>query len=408
MPTMATSPKTKGDIHHLLTTLRKSTAPYLPPPLLQTIHAADTYLHIHHPSVANDYLASEPTAALASSLFLAWIVWRSLLSLHYFFHRAGSGDSSVGWGLFGRSTAHLTGEQGDGIHGGVLTLLGKHANRAGVAMGKKGGRDERETSSSSKLGRYEPPFQETVVICGASGSGKTALLHYLCCRNTAEISWVPPVTVTSLVANVGYLAESNYGRDDSDDAAITNGGSDSSNERDKIAVRIIDYPGHPSLNTQLPTLLIPSTTSRLVFAFDATQSVVEGVSLLYKSILIHSQVCQSWKRSGKKLVILVVCTKSDEKGAKNHKRMKIQVRNELDRLRKVDLALANGGSNGENNNHGRNGAVKLEVKGKTIDLEHLGDDIPVSLHFMETGFCDLAGLNAVREFVANGTLPKLK
>ncbi|KAL7471336.1 hypothetical protein ACHAXS_013443 [Conticribra weissflogii] len=405
---MATPPKTKGDIQHLLTTLRKSTAPYLPPPLLQTIHAADTYLHIHHPSVANDYLASEPTAALASSLILAWIVWRSLVSLHCFLHGGGSRDVSGGWGLFGRSTAHLNGEQHDGIHGGVLKHVGKRADRMRGAMGK-GGRDNGGgRKQTSGMGGYEPRFRETVVICGASGSGKTALLHYLCCHHTAGKSWVPPATVTSLVANVGFVAKSNCGGDDSDDAAITNENNGYGNIRDEIAIRIVDYPGHPSLNAQLPTLLVPSTTSRIVFTFDATQSVVEGASLLYKSILVHSQVCRSWKQLGKKLVILVVCTKCDEKGAKNYKRMRIQVRNELEKLRKVDLALSDGGSGGKSNNNGSNDAVKLEAKGKTIDLDDLGDDVPVSLHFVESGFGDLASLNAVREFVASGKLPTLK
>ena len=36
---------------------------------------------------------------------------------------------------------------------------------------------------------------------------------------------------------------------------------------------------------------------------------------------------------------LLVCGKNDVKGGKNYKRMKIQLRNELDKLRKVDLAI---------------------------------------------------------------------
>jgi len=47
-----------------------------------------------------------------------------------------------------------------------------------------------------------------VVICGAKDSGKTSLLHRLC--NMKEMdsdgsSWDPPMTVTSLTANEGYI-----------------------------------------------------------------------------------------------------------------------------------------------------------------------------------------------------------
>ena len=47
-----------------------------------------------------------------------------------------------------------------------------------------------------------------MVICGAKDSGKTSLLHRLC--NMKEMdsdgsSWDPPMTVTSLTANEGYI-----------------------------------------------------------------------------------------------------------------------------------------------------------------------------------------------------------
>ncbi|KAL3821718.1 hypothetical protein ACHAXA_008454 [Cyclostephanos tholiformis] len=88
------------------------------------------------------------------------------------------------------------------------------------------------------------------------------------------------------------------------------------------SIRIIDYPGHQSLLSQLTTLLLPGATSRVVFTLDATQPVTEGAALLYRYILTHPQVRQSWSKAGETLLILVVCTKSDAVGAKNYKRMK--------------------------------------------------------------------------------------
>ena len=232
------------------------------------------------------------------------------------------------------------------------------------------------------------------MLCGASHSGKTALLHYL---TNAEVmkdsasSYNPPMTVTSLVANVGYISQ---------DPTETNGD-------EKNAIRIIDYPGHPSLSSQLTTLLLPSATSRLLFTLDATQPVTVGAALLYQSILTHSQIRQSWTKEGKDLDILVVCTKNDEKGAKNYKRMKIQLRNELDKLRKVDLAIQESSSASSNGDK-----ATLSVKGKSIDLDDLGEDVPVSLYFVEAGFGmdsgKSGGMVTIRDFVLTGALPSVK
>ncbi|KAL7530684.1 hypothetical protein ACHAXR_003625 [Thalassiosira sp. AJA248-18] len=370
-------PKTKP---HKLTTLRKSTAPYLPPPFLRLLHVTDTYFHLHHSAITNDYCNDEPSMAILSALFLAYAVLRSIQGM---------------WvSTTKRSTAHLTGkEEGGDVLGGLA-----------VVSSGKGGNNKRHNGGESMAGGglYEPPpFQATVVLCGASNSGKTALLHYLCNdanKGKENNAWGgAPMTVASLVANVGYICPSWEG---------TNS-NDNTNNDNNDTIRIIDYPGHPSLSSQLTTLLLPSATSRLVFTIDATQPVTIGASLLYQSILTHSQVRQSWKKEGKTLEVLVACTKSDAKGAKNYKRMKIQLRNELDKLRKVDLAIKESSSIP---NNGGNFKAELNVKGKSIDLDDLGSDVPVSLHFVEAGFGmdgGKGGLMAIREFVLKGVLPNV-
>lgn len=355
-----------GPMPTALTALRKSSAPYLPPPLLRFLHVADTYVKLNHASFSEGHCHDEPSMAVLAALFLAYVVCRSV---------QGMWASTTS-----RSTAHLTGEE-DAVLGG----LGKD----GILANKKGG-------DSTAGGRPPPPFEETVVLCGASNAGKTALLHRLCHAKDKENAWDPPMTVTSLVANVGYVCP----WEDANDAS--NGGN--------MTIRIIDYPGHPSLSSQLTSLLLPSVASRLVFVLDATQPVAVGAALLYQYILTHAEVREAWQAVGKTLEVLVVCTKNDVKGAKNYKRMKIQLRNELDKLRKVDLAV-NGSS--ISNGGGVNGSsnIMLNVKGKMIDLDNLGADVLVSLHFVESGFGvngAKGGMAAINDFVVNGVLPNPK
>jgi len=55
-----------------------------------------------------------------------------------------------------------------------------------------------------------------------------------------------------------------------------------------MTIRIIDYPGHQSLLSQLTTLLIEGATACLIFVLDATEPVTEGAALLYQYILTHA------------------------------------------------------------------------------------------------------------------------
>ena len=364
-----------------LTALRKSSAPFLPPPLLRFMHAIDANVCLNHGRFAVDYCNDEPSTAMLSSFLLAYIAWRSV---------RGTWVSTTK-----RSTAHLGGEED--------TVLGGLSDGGVVGGGGDARAGGNPTSSSSSGGGHVPPpsFHETVVLCGAKDSGKTALLHRLCNDNAKEHeenSWdhPPPMTVTSLAANAGYICPWE------DVSTSGNNGN-----RGNMTIRIIDYPGHASLLSQLTTLLLPVATSRVIFALDATQPVTEGAALLYRYILTHKQVRQSWSKAGKTLIILVVCTKSDAIGAKNHKRMKIQLRNELDKLRKVDLAMTDGSNTNGNANYISDcSKIMLQVKGKLVDLDNLGSDVPVSLHFVESGFGK--DVEAIREFVINGVLPDIK
>ena len=291
--------------------------------------------------------------SILSALFSAYIVLRLIQGLQFWWASTTK-----------RSTAHLSGEE-DAVLSGL---------------------NNKRTDNNSAQDNAAPEFDETVLLCGASGAGKTVLLHCLCNENEGD-SWQPPMTTTSLVANVGYISIPS---------------NDIANDESKLkpmTVRLVDYPGHPSLSTKLTSLLLPDQTARIVFAIDATKPVTDGVAILYKSIFTNDQVRKAWKASGKTLSILIVCTKEDDKKAKNHKRMKIQIRNELDRLRKVDAAMEDVTGSG---------STSISVaKGKTIDLDDLGPDMP-ELHFVETGLGRNQGgdngLEVVLEFVRTGDI----
>ena len=314
-----------------LTTLRKSAAPFLPPPLLRLIHAVDSYAYIHRASVANstDATIDEASMTLLSSIFVSYIIWKLIKTVAYLFSNK-------------RSTAHLSDE-------GVLGNLGADASKT---------KDQSRGANTIK-------FDATVIIFGAMNSGKTALLHRLMCNDKREC----PITVSSTIVNVCYLA-----------AGDTNNN----------IVRIIDYPGHPALRSQFTQLLHPTSTSRLIFTIDSTQPVTESVSMLYQSILIHPTVRQQYREG--KLNILITCTKTDLKGAKNYKRVKIQIRNELERLRKLDSVVNNKDEN------------DLSLKGKNIDLDDLGHDVSVKFYFVEVSQ-EGSDITIVRDFVLNGTVP---
>ena len=336
----------------VLRNARISAAPYLPPPLLNAIYITDSYLHSNHASFSTTYCHSEPSMSILSAFFSAYIVLKFIQGLQFWWSSTTK-----------RSTAHLGGEE--------------NAVLSGLSQGNNKQRKNDQTQEDAT-----PQFDETVVICGASGAGKTALLHCLCNENDGDLCQ-PPITTTSLVANVGYMC-------------IPSDSTDKAKDKESMTVRLVDYPGHPSLSTQLTSLLLPDQTSRVVFAIDATKPVTHGVAILYKAIFTNSQVKSAWETCGKKMVILIVCTKEDDKRAKNYKRMKIQIRNELDRLRKVDSAMEDVTGNG---------STPISIaKGKSIDLDDLGHGMP-ELHFVETGIGTQGkdnGLEAVREFVRTG------
>ena len=195
----------------------------------------------------------------------------------------------------------------------------------------------------------------------------------------------------------------------------TDRANDSGNDGND-AVRLIDYPGHPALRPKLASVV--SASSRLIFALDSTRPIAEGAAILH-SILTDGDVVSGWRKTlnaaaaGEKIPILVACAKSDMPKSKNWRRMKIQMRTELERLEKIGGATSASGAGGGNADENKQLGVassnqdsRLSLatgRGGGLDLDNLGEDIPASLHFLSVG--EDMGIDSLEEFVKLGTIP---
>merc|ERR1712176_28199 len=86
----------------------------------------------------------------------------------------------------------------------------------------------------------------------------------------------------------------------------------------------------------------------------------------------------AWEKSGKKLVILVACTKNDVVKSKPWRRVKLQIKSELEKLRKISI---NSGNN-ENN------PTFVTMGGKSVNLDDLSTH---GLDFVQLAFCSVSG-----------------
>jgi signal recognition particle receptor subunit beta len=195
-------------------------------------------------------------------------------------------------------------------------------------------------------------------------------------------------------------------------------------------IRLVDYPGHKTLFAKLLGLLLPTTWNgsgsgsgsssgniRALLVVDSTKSVGEAAWILYK-ILTHGKFVQEWndktttttttnrKKSNDKggLQIMVVCNKSDESNAKNWRRIKIQLRNELEALRKVSTCCVVSAAAAAAADHDEE---EFLLTGKSIDLDDLSKNgvKGVKLSFMSYSAKTGNGWKDLCDFVMSGTLP---
>ena len=339
----------------------------LPPPVVRALDAFDS-----HPAIANNLApltSDEPGTAILLSIFVGFAILQLFRAL---------GLSSA---FGGRSTLHVDDEEEYDV------LKSKSSTAGGVG-----------TAGEAIA------YGDTVALCGPCGAGKTRLFHTLCFSQGNPQQGGPTVvgTVMSMKASAGHV----YPKDRTND--IGNAGNE--------AVRLIDYPGHPALRPKLASVV--SASSRLILTLDSTRPIAEGAAILH-SILTDVDVVSGWRKTlnsaagGEKIPILVACTKSDISKSKNWRRMKIQMRTELERLEKIGGATAAtgvvGGNTDENMQSGvasfnQDSRLSLATgRGGALDLDDLGEDIPAALHFLSVGADE--GLEALKEFVKLGIIP---
>ena len=345
-----------------------------------------------HPLIATNVsplTSNEPSTAIVVTLLLA-IVTTQFLRI-------------VGSSIGGRSTLHVDEEE-------EYDVLKSTSAGSGAARSDGEGESDDAAGGGGLGGR----FGDTVSLVGPCGSGKTVLFHSLCLPGGGgNASVANPqggqnvITVTSMKATAGLVVAS---------PSAENATSNNDDEA-KLAVRLIDYPGHPSLRPKLDAVI--EASARVVLTLDSTRPVADGAVMLH-SILTNVNIASSWRKAAAgggfggdgKVPILVACTKSDVPKSKNWRRMKIQLRTELERLEKVgdvtggsSMAPGGGGDDMVRDNDDRLSLLDNAKKGKAggLDLDDLGEDIPALIHFLSIGGAD--GLDALQKFIQDGTVP---
>ena len=349
----ASSAPPPAQTHATLTQVKMRATKFLPPPVVTAMAAFDA-----HPVIADNLApltSGEPSTAILLSVFVGFAILRLFRVL---------GLSNI---IIGGRSVHV---------------------------------DEDEEYDVRVAGSTVA-FDDTVALIGPCGAGKTRLFHALCYSQGNPHQGGPAVvsTVTSMKASAGYVSVT----DRDNDSADGNDGNE--------AVRLIDYPGHPSLRPKMAPVVSAST--RIVVAVDSTRPVADGAALLH-SILTDSNVASGWRKTlagrstatppATKIPVLVACTKSDVPKSKNWRRMKIQLRSELEKLEKIEgttavAAVADGG------NVDGNRLSLAKGKGGGLDLDNLGEDIAATLHFFSVG--SGTGMEALEAFIKQGIVPSL-
>ena len=310
------------------TKFREGITPYLPPPVIKAIQQADPELE--------PYVGPEGSITIASTLLLAWFV---LVTIRLISSR-----------IFGTGRA-LADDDED-------TIL---SSKTVAAL-----------SSAAK-------YDATVLLVGPSLAGKTRLFYRLCYGEA--YSNMP--TLMSLKANVGISTPFDV-KDSDGDKSIT----------ETTTIRYMDWPGYAPLTDPAVKSVLAAVTTRMVLVLDATQPVAPAADILHHLILTAYQQQQQQQQSKTKTAkatttkILIACHKSDFPKAKNWRRIKIQMRTELERLLTVHASK------------GHDEALWWPA-GEPLDLE----EIPVvQLAFLSTS-CEGRLSPELLDFCHTGVLP---
>jgi len=278
------------------TTVRQRVTPYLPPPVVSFMkHTLDPTLE--------PFVGPEGTVTLVGTLLMGWLVVKIL-----------------SWIL--RSSTGTTG--------------------AGATTTKSWGAiqdldDENDPHSGTLIPSLPNEFHydNVMVFCGPPTTGKTSLVYALL-RQGASLPSPIATTVSSILPTTGLLI-----RPSSDE-------SSSSQQSQQPICRFIDIPGHWSPSTVVDTTttslkdLSKNVTVLVAVVMDATQPVNKPVDYLYawiqQQLLPYSGTMKAKSSSSSSYKFVVVGNKADSTKAKNIRRLKLQVKQELERLHQLNTS----------------------------------------------------------------------
>ena len=230
--------------------------------------------------------------------------------------------------------------------GGSVTALGRGRGKA--IQGHDD--DDDEDLLLRKDTRY---FDATILLCGPCWAGKTSIFY----RLTQPITLQRSIrTVKSVKSNIGYIE----------------------GKSDNKTLRLLDVPGHWGPTKVFQTVRFDKErVERIVVVVDSTQPVAGAADYLYPLLLRKQQPAFP------DIPILVACHKSKAPKAKNFRRIKLQLRTELERL------------------------DKLTAKNKDSTMQPI--DWSKALQSDTIGFCssscDPLQLTELKEFCLNGRMP---
>lgn len=188
----------------------------------------------------------------------------------------------------------------------LLQFLGGGSSR-GSAIQDDGQDDD---VASNKKNKSQRSFDSTLLFCGPSLAGKTSLFYKLLYPKRS----FPLRTVQSLSSNVGYR------------------------QLGGITWRYLDIPGHWGPDKLVSTVLQKQNDNmiqRIVLVLDSTQAVSKAADYLYALVQYQQTQQQQQSQKDDSLKVLIACHKAKAPKAKNFRRIKLNLRNELERLDKL-------------------------------------------------------------------------
>eukprot|EP00842_Homolaphlyctis_polyrhiza_P003248 jgi/Hompol1/3924/HPOL_000721-RA len=201
-------------------------------------------------------------------------------------------------------------------------------------------------AAAARRRRQRATKQDTLMLAGLMGAGKTALFHKLCHGRSVE-------TCTSMQENVGQVVL------DKDNAKQT-------------SFKLVDLPGHEKLRFKYQQFL-PSAKG-ILFVLDASQ--IRRVQMLRSAAEYIYTLLADPLSSSHEIPLTVLCNKSEELLALSPEKIQKMLEQEINELRKTRSAGVVGqadldGGDAEDDEE----AAYLGFEGQPFKFEHIPNPV---------------------------------